>query len=165
MLSEISFHSMWNTSRKAFALAIAAVILTTTLVVAPIPGWVPVVGENTESASAHDGYYQWIPGRYKKSPVTRYRQTCVEWQIDYQTDSYVCGRYVTGSYTSYEYHWIPGYNKYIHGSHGISFCSSQVQTTWGSVNVILGVSPEPVTTGIGLVSGTTQVVTAAVFCF
>jgi len=164
-LADMSLCSMWGASRKALALALAGVMLAVTMVAVPMPGWVPLVGDNSESASADHGYYQWVPGHHRKSPVTRYRQTCVEWQIDYQTDQYVCGRYQTTSYVSYEYYWIPGYNKWVSLPHPLSFCSRSVQTSWGLANFGMTATPEPITTAVGGVSSLTQVVTAAVFCY
>jgi len=45
-------------SRKALSLTLAAVMLATTLAVAPIPEWVPVVGDGNR-AQAHDAQTCW----------------------------------------------------------------------------------------------------------
>ena len=73
---------------KAISLALATVVLATSLAVVPVPASIPLIDDSTETASAHtQRSCTWEPttvttrtrsgGEWVTSTVTRWRQVCV----------------------------------------------------------------------------------------
>ncbi len=126
--------------RKALSLALAAVMLATTLAVAPMPGWVPVVGDSTESASAHPGYWKTVGGYWEPVPRTRLTSRCVQHEIDYATDTWVCAR-TQSSWETYTVSvWVPPTTYWYHGSH-VNRCNKWLHVGWAGANLVAGLIP------------------------
>ena len=73
---------------KAISLALATVVLATSLAVVPVPASIPLIDDSTETASAHtQTSCTWEPttvttrtrsgGEWTTSTVTRWRRVCV----------------------------------------------------------------------------------------
>jgi len=147
--------------RKALSLALAALILATTLVAAPMPGWVPVVGDSAESASAHPGYWKTTGGYWNRIPngnmlVSR----CVQHDIDPATDSWVCVRTESSWEPMYVSVWVPERTFWYHRPHP-DMCSTYFQAGWTTFNLGLGFVPGgqvPAAGSTGLQIATTLIV-------
>lgn len=161
MLADTSRSSAWDTSKKALALAIAAVMLTTTLVVAPIPSWVPVFGDDTESAIAHPGGWRTRPGYWSLIPNgTKLVSKCVQHDVDPATDTWVCIRTQSTWENKYIRKWVPPRTYWYHQWH--PSCSGKVQGIWGGANTIG--STIPVVRWFVLGSGGYQALTNMTYC-